>query len=78
MTRNSFYTALEDILGVSHGSLNESDSRETIANWSSIADVKILTIIASEFGIEPDPALMEAETIADLTKVLEARRAFSL
>lgn len=76
MTRNTFYTALEDILEMPHGSLKDSDSRDTIATWSSLADVQILAVIASEFGIEPEAELMEAETVGDLIQALEARSVF--
>ena len=77
MTKAGFKTCLEEILGVPSGSLLDSDSRETIETWSSIADVQILTSITSEFGIEPDAELMEAETAGDLLAILETRGAFS-
>ena len=77
MTRSAFKTALEEILQMPRGSLKESDSRETVASWSSIADVQILTTITSEFGLEPDMALLEAETVGDLLDALETKTAFS-
>lgn len=77
MTRSGFKSALEEILKVPRGSLQESDSRDTVASWSSIADVQILTTVTSEFGLEPDVALLEAETISDLLDALEAKNAFS-
>ena len=77
MTRSAFKTALEEILQMPRGSLKESDSRETVASWSSIADVQILTTIPSEFGLEPDMALLEAETVGDLLDALETKTAFS-
>ena len=77
MTRSAFKTALEEILQMPRGSLKESDSRETVASWSSIADVQILTTITSEFGLEPDMALLEAETVADLLDALDTKSAFS-
>jgi acyl carrier protein len=77
MTRSGFRSSLEEILGVRIGALKDSDSRETIEAWSSIADVQILTSITSEFGIEPDAELMEAETAGDLLEILERRGAFS-
>ena len=77
MTRSAFKTALEEILEIPRGSLKESDSRETVASWSSIADVQILTTITSEFGLEPDMALLEAETVSDLLDALETKNAFS-
>ena len=77
MTLKAFYAVLEDILGVPHGSLEDSDNRDTVGHWSSIADVKILSAIASEFNMEPDIELMEAETIGDLIRALDNRGAFS-
>jgi acyl carrier protein len=77
MTRSAFKTALEEILQMPRGSLKESDSRETVASWSSIADVQILTSITSEFGLEPDMALLEAETVSDLLDALDTKNAFS-
>jgi acyl carrier protein len=77
MTRSAFKTALEEILQMPRGTLQESDSRETVASWSSIADVQILTTITSEFGLEPDMELLEAETVSDLLDALETKNAFS-
>jgi acyl carrier protein len=77
MTRSAFKTALEEILQMPRGTLKESDSRESVASWSSIADVQILTTITSEFGLEPDLALLEAETVVDLLDALETKNAFS-
>lgn len=78
MTRNHFYAVLEDILRVPHGSLKDCDSRDTVASWTSVADVQILAIINNEFGIEPNSELMEAETIGELISVLEAKDAVLL
>lgn len=77
MTRSGFKVALEEILQMPRGSLQESDSRESVAGWSSIVDVQILSTITSEFGLEPDMALLEAETVSDLLDALEARNVFS-
>lgn len=77
MTIFSFRDALEDILGVSRGGLQDSDSRESVKTWSSIADVQILAMIASETGVEPEADVVQAETVGDLLRVLEERNAFS-
>jgi hypothetical protein len=77
MTRDEFRTAMEDILGVPHGRLKDSDSRDTMESWSSIADVQILAYLTSETGIDPDAELMEADTFGDLVEVLDQRAAFS-
>jgi acyl carrier protein len=77
MTRASFRNALEDILEVPNGSLKESDTRDSIPAWSSLADVKIMTMIDSEMGLEPDAELIQAESIGELLDILEQRRAFA-
>ena len=73
MTRSGFKAVLEDILDVPRGCLTNADSRDTVENWSSIADVQILTSITSEFGLEPDAELMEAETVGELLDILDSR-----
>ncbi len=77
MTRASFRNALEDILEVPQGSLKQSDTRDSIGTWSSLADVKILSMIGSEMGVEADADLIQAESVGELLDILEQRRAFS-
>jgi acyl carrier protein len=75
MTKPSFKALLEEILRVPPGELSENDSRESVENWSSLADVEILTVVSSEFGI--DAELLEYETVGELLTQLEERQAFS-
>lgn len=77
MTRDEFRGAVEDILGVPRGHLKDSDSRDTIESWSSVADVQMLAYLSSETGIDPDAEMLEAETFGDLIRVLNQRAAFS-
>jgi acyl carrier protein len=77
MTRASFQHALEEILDVPRASLKETESRDTLPDWTSLADVQILTMIESEFGLEPDVELLGAETIGDLMRVLDDRGVFT-
>jgi acyl carrier protein len=74
MTRAELQQAMEEILEVPNGALKDSDSRDTIETWSSLADVKILSYISSESGADPDPELMEAETFGELVRKLEEKR----
>ncbi|MGP8243491.1 MAG: hypothetical protein ACLQVN_03120 [Bryobacteraceae bacterium] len=67
---------MEEILGVPTRTLREQDSRDTVAQWTSLADVRIFSLIETEFGIEPDAEVIEAETVADLLRTLEGRSAF--
>jgi acyl carrier protein len=64
------------MLGVAMRTLREEDSRRTVAQWTSLADVQIFSLITSEFDIEPDNELIEAETVGDLLRVLESRGCF--
>ena len=77
MTELAFLSSVEDILDLPAGSLKPADSRDTIENWSSLEDVNIVTLIQSECGVEPDPALVQAETIGDLLGILRKKGAFS-
>ena len=76
MTRSGFLRALEEMLGLETRTLKEEDSRDTVAQWTSLVDVQIFSLITSEFGIEPDSELIEAETAGDLLRVLDTRGAF--
>ena len=58
MTRTDFARALEEILGLERRTLREDSSRETIVEWTSLADVQIFSLIESEFGIEPTEELI--------------------
>jgi acyl carrier protein len=73
MTRTAFKSALEDIFSVPRGSLNDSDTRDTVEGWSSLADVSIVTFVSSQFGIDPDVELLEAESVGDLLHLLQER-----
>ncbi len=76
MTQSGLEAAVEDILELPPGSLKETDTRDTIGTWTSLADVKILTYIASETGLEPDTDLLEAETFGDLVTTLKSKGVF--
>lgn len=76
MTRTDLLRALEEILGLDRRTLREEDSRETINQWTSLADVQIFTLIETEFRIEPDDELITAETVGDLLRILQNRGVF--
>jgi hypothetical protein len=61
MTRSESLGAMEEMLGGPARTLREQDSRETVAQWTSLADVQIFSVTRSEFGIEPDGELIEAK-----------------
>lgn len=77
MTRAAFLNTLEEILGVSAGRLQPSDTRETIAEWSSLTDVTILTVIFNELGIEAEDDLLDYQSVGQLLDVLDRHQAFS-
>jgi hypothetical protein len=76
MTRGAFRTIIEEIMGAPAGSLRDSDTRETVADWSSLADVQILALIASELRLDEDPELLSYESVGELLDELERRGAF--
>ncbi len=76
MTRTDFVRALEEIFGLERRTLREDSSRETIEEWTSLADVQIFSLIESEFGIEPNEELISAETVGGLLRILQDRGAF--
>jgi acyl carrier protein len=76
MTRTAFKALLEELFRVPQGSLTESDSRETLENWSSLVDVEILTIISAELGV--DAELLEYETVGELLDLLAEQQAFTV
>ena len=53
----------------------ESDTRETVENWSSLVDVELMTIIGSELGV--DAELLEYETVGELLDLLEGQQVFT-
>ncbi len=76
MTSAAFRNSLEEIFGAPRGSLKDSDTRDTVEGWTSLADVQVLSVISSEFGIEPDADILEAESTGDLIRVLQDKGAF--
>jgi acyl carrier protein len=76
MTKQAFRSVLEDILSIAPGSLRDSDSRETVEAWTSLADVQIMVAMGSELGIEEDPDMLSYESVGDLLAALDARDAF--
>jgi hypothetical protein len=77
MTKAGFRGAVEEIFGLSPGTLKDDDSRGSVESWTSLADAQLFTIIFSEFDIEPDDQLVEADRIGDILGILEAKGAFA-
>jgi hypothetical protein len=77
MTRTAFRTMLEEILSVPAGSLQDSDTRETVEDWSSLVDVQIMTVMGSELALDEDPELISFESVGELLDELEQRGAFT-
>jgi hypothetical protein len=68
---------LEEILSVTPGSLRDSDTRDTVEEWSSLVDVQIMTVIGSELALAEDPELMSFDSIGELMDELDQRSAFT-
>ena len=68
---------MEEVLGVYAGALQDSDTRDTVEGWTSVADVQILTAISSELGLEMDAEMVQAESVEELLQALEDKGAFA-
>ena len=77
MTRTAFRSMLEEIFAVPPGALQDSDTRDTVKDWSSLVDVQIMTVIGSELALDEDPELMSFESVGELLDELEQRSAFT-
>jgi hypothetical protein len=77
MTKAAFRSVLEEMLSVPHGTLKDDDTRDTVRDWSSLVDVQIMTVIASELQMEEDPDLLACESVGDLLDQLDQRGAFA-
>jgi hypothetical protein len=77
MTRAAFRSMLEEILSVAPGSLQDSDTRDTVQDWSSLLDVQIMTVIGSELALDEDPELISFDSVGELLDGLEQRGAFT-
>jgi hypothetical protein len=77
MTRTAFRSMLEEILSVAPGSLQDSDTRETVQDWSSLLDVQIMTVLGSELALDEDPELISFDSVGELLDELEQRGAFT-
>jgi hypothetical protein len=76
MTKAAFRSMIEEILSVDPGSLRDTDTRMAVKNWTSLADVQIMTVMASDLGLQEDAELLDYETIGELFDLLERRGAF--
>ena len=77
MTKDAFRNLMEEVLSVPPGTLQDSDTRDTVPDWSSLVDVKILAMIASEVGVQPDQQLQDFESVGELLEMLERRGALA-
>ncbi len=77
MTRTAFRAMLEEILSVPPGSLQDSDTRESVDGWSSLVDVQIMTVVGSDLALDEDPELIAFESVGELLDELEQRGAFT-
>lgn len=77
MTRRAFRSILEEIVAVEPGSLRDTDTRQTVKEWSSLVDVQIMAVMASELGLADEAETLWYETVGELLDYLEERGALS-
>jgi len=77
MTKASFRSMLEEILAVDPGSLHDGDTRATVEHWTSLADVQIMTVVATDLALNDEAELLEYDSIGELLSQLEQRGVFA-
>jgi len=81
MTSDRFKIILADLIHCKPEELRETDTRDTHAGWSSVADVQLLALIESDLQVEPDANFLDAftccDTVGDLLRLLQEHNAFS-
>jgi hypothetical protein len=67
---------LEEVLAMPHGALRDEDDRQTVGTWTSLADVQIMVIMASELGMGDDAETLDYGTVGELLSALDERGVF--
>jgi len=69
----TFRDVLEDVLGWDL-ELGEDDGPGTIEEWDSLAQVRLVHMLETRFGVRlPDEALLEEQTVASLKQFVRER-----
>jgi acyl carrier protein len=81
MTPDQFKSILADLIHCKPEDLRDTDTRDTHAGWSSVADIQILAVIESDLRIESDANFLDAftgcDSVGDLLRLLREHDAFS-
>lgn len=77
ITKEEFRATVAELMDLDAGQLQDHDSRDTVAGWSSLVDIQIFALIAEKTPVEPTEALLELATVADLIGELSRQKAFS-
>lgn len=75
MTKAGFRSMMEEVLSVPTGTLKDSDTRDSVPDWSSLCDVQIMAMVSSELRIHPDQEIQSFQSVGELLKTLERRGA---
>lgn len=68
---STFQDVLEDVLGWDL-ELGDDDGPGTLEEWDSLAHVRLVHALETRFGIRlPDAALLEAQTVASLKRLVD-------
>ncbi|EAL5741313.1 acyl carrier protein [Campylobacter lari] len=69
MDKKKFLEAVEEILNIENGVLNENSILNTYEDWDSMAFLEITVLISKEFNIEIDPS--KIKNISSVKDLLE-------
>jgi acyl carrier protein len=69
----TFHDVLEDVLGWDL-ELGDDDGPGSVAEWDSLAQVRLVHMLETRFGVRlPDAALLEEQTVASLKRLVRER-----
>jgi hypothetical protein len=70
MTREEFLLQIDEILGLSAGTLRGDEKLEDLENWDSTSLITFIALADSAAGVNVSPAqVVNCQTVADLLRV---------
>jgi hypothetical protein len=75
MTRNEFLMEMDEILGLSTGTLRGEEKLEELENWDSTSLITLIALAASNNGARLSPdQIVNCSTVSDLLQLAGAEK----
>jgi hypothetical protein len=73
MTRDQFLLEMDEILGLSAGTLRGEEKLEELENWDSTSLITFIALADANSGVSVSPAqIVNCATVADLLRLARA------